>query len=161
MESGRKSRCGEPAQGAAAAEAALRILCGACDNSRSPRPRGREGRAERAAAQSPAQSSSTGDTGRMGPTFPRAAGAERTWHPSALKSLQRPNSVPPPIPFSLPQHVSDPGLEKEEDSIIVGNCPDPGPTHRKSTGLRATSREVAITSAKTKLLRSLEEGTRR
>ncbi|KAI4547559.1 hypothetical protein MG293_004114 [Ovis ammon polii] len=34
MESGRKSRCGEPAQGAAAAEAALRILCGACDNSR-------------------------------------------------------------------------------------------------------------------------------
>ena len=57
-------------------------------------------------------------------------------------------------------NLSDPGLE-EEDSIIVGTCPDPGPTHRKSTCLRATSRELAITSAKTKLLRSPQEGTRR
>lgn len=57
----------------------------------------RELRAERAAAQSPAQSSSTGDTGRMGPTFPRAAGAERTWHPSALQEPPKdPTQVPPP-----------------------------------------------------------------
>lgn len=74
-------------------------------SSQSPWPGGRAGRAEAAAAQRPAQSSSTGYTGRMGPAFPGAAGAEWTWHPSARKSLRRPSSVPPPIPFSLPQHT--------------------------------------------------------
>lgn len=74
-------------------------------SSQSPWPRGRAGQAERAATQRPAQSSSTGDTGWMGPAFPGAAGAECTWHPSALKSLRRLNSVPQPHPLSFPQHT--------------------------------------------------------
>lgn len=85
---------------------------------RAPQPRGRVGRgpgAVTAAAQSPAQSFSTGDTGgmwpltaRTGPAFLGAAGSDESRHPSPLKSLpfqgQTPNS--PPHTGSCAAHCS-------------------------------------------------------
>lgn len=93
---------------ARSAQKGTRRRCTSDPSSQSPWPRGRVGQAKRAAIQRPAQSSSTGDTRWMGPAFPGAAGAERTWHPSALKSLQRLNSVPQLHPLLPPPALLGP-----------------------------------------------------